>query len=192
MSAALRLEALACVRGGRTLFRHLDLTLGSGGAALVTGPNGAGKSSLLRVVAGLLPSAGGAVVAEGGIALADEALALDRERPLGAALAFWARLDGSASLAGAMEVMGLEALATVPVRILSTGQRKRAALARLLASGKRIWLLDEPANGLDAASLARLEDAVSGHRRSGGIVLVATHQPVALPDAIPIALNHPE
>jgi heme exporter protein A len=169
------------------LFEGLDLTLQAGGAALVTGPNGAGKSSLIRLAAGLLRPAAGKVE-RGPAALADESLALDPKLTLGRALGFWARLDGAAP-AEAMDAMGLTPLAEVPVRMLSTGQRKRAALARVLASGAALWLLDEPANGLDAEAQARLEAAVTAHRAGGGAVLAASHQPLALPDAVRVALG---
>jgi len=175
----LRMEAVACVRGGRLLFEGLDLALAPGEAALVTGPNGVGKSSLIRIAAGLLRAAAGAVERGGEAALADEGLALDSKQPLGRALGFWARLDGSAPQA-AMEAMGLAALADVPVRMLSTGQRKRAALARVIASGAPLWLLDEPANGLDADGEARLAAAMAAHRAVGGGILAASHQPLGL------------
>ena len=85
--------------------------------------------------------------------------------------------------------MGLAPLAGVPVRMLSTGQRKRAALARVMASGAPLWLLDEPANGLDADGLARLEGAIAAHLAGGGAVLAASHQPLALPGAVLVALG---
>jgi len=177
------LESLACVRGGRLLFEGLDLTLGPGEAALAQGPNGVGKSSLLRVAAGLLrPAAGNVARAEA--ALADEQLALDERQQLGDALAFWVD-DAPAGLAA----MGLEALARVPVRMLSTGQRKRAALARVVASKAPLWLLDEPANGLDADGLARLEAAMAAHRAAGGAILAASHQQIALADAKLVTLG---
>ena len=84
--------------------------------------------------------------------------------------------------------MGLADLARVPVRLLSTGQRRRAALARVVASGAPVWLLDEPANGLDAQSVRVLEGLIAAHRAGGGIALVATHLPIALPDAREIKL----
>jgi heme exporter protein A len=87
-----------------------------------------------------------------------------------------------------LEAVGLADLAPVPVRLLSTGQRRRAALARVVASGAPVWLLDEPANGLDAASVALLEGLIARHRAAGGIALVATHLPIALPDARAVAL----
>jgi heme exporter protein A len=183
----LALRAVACFRGGRLLFEGLDLMLEAGGAALVTGPNGAGKSSLIRIAAGLLSASAGTVERSGAAALADEGLALDPKLPLGRALAFWSRLDGSDS-ARAMAIMGLTALAAVPVGMLSTGQRKRAVLARVLAGGAPLWLLDEPANGLDEDGLAGLEGAIAAHRDGGGAVLAASHQPLALPHAARIEL----
>ncbi|HYJ51641.1 MAG TPA: heme ABC exporter ATP-binding protein CcmA [Allosphingosinicella sp.] len=181
----LALEGVACVRGGRLLFEGLDLVLGPGEAALATGPNGAGKSSLLRLAGGLLRPAAGTVRQEQA-ALADEHLALDERQPLGAALGFWAALDGKGP---DLAAMGLEALALVPVRMLSTGQRKRAALARVVASGAALWLLDEPANGLDGDGQARLEAAIAAHRASGGAVLAASHQALALPGAKMVTLG---
>lgn len=183
----LELHAVACVRGGRLLFEDLDLVLEPGGAALVTGANGAGKSSLIRIAAGLLPAAAGTVERESPAALADEGLALDPKSSLGRALGFWNRLDGAVST-DALAAMGLAELAEVPVRMLSTGQRKRAALARVLASGAPLWLLDEPANGLDPDGQARLEGAMAAHRDGGGAILSASHQPLALPGAVRVAL----
>lgn len=187
MSAALRFEHVACLRGQRLLFEDMTFALGPGGAALVRGPNGAGKSSLLRLAAGLLKPAIGTVVREGRIALADESLALDRQLTLSRALGFWARIDGGDAGAG-MAAMGLAHLAPVPVRMLSTGQRKRATIARVIASRAELWLLDEPGNGLDAESLGLLERAIAVHRADGGMVLAATHQPIALPGAREIML----
>lgn len=179
------------VRGGRRLFAGLSFTLAPGDAALVTGPNGAGKSSLLRIAAGLLAPAEGRVEAAP-CALMAEAAVLDSGQALEAALRFWAALDAvpepARRVADALTATGLAALAQVPVRLLSTGQRRRAALARVVASEAPVWLLDEPANGLDAASVATLETLVAAHRARGGIALVATHTDIALPGARGIAL----
>lgn len=183
----LALDEVACVRGGRLLFERLSLTLAPGEAALATGPNGAGKSSLLRLAGGLLRAAAGDVRRGGMAVLADEGLALDQRRTLGDALAFWARLDGGDARA-ATEAMGLAPLASVPVRMLSAGQRKRAVLARAIASGARLWLLDEPANGLDAEGMERLEAAVAAHRAAGGAILAASHVPIGLDGARAVPL----
>ena len=177
MTALLRFNGVTCIRGGRPLFEGLDLALAPGEAVLVTGPNGSGKSSLLRLAAGLLRPESG-TVERGDVALADDALALDRELPLGRALGFWSKLDGAAS-EQAMEAMGLTPLADVPVRFLSTGQARRARLARVISSGAPLWLLDEPANGLDSDGLARLDVAIAAHRRTGGAVVAASHGALA-------------
>ncbi|HET7710157.1 MAG TPA: ATP-binding cassette domain-containing protein [Sphingomicrobium sp.] len=170
MTALLSFEQVSLRRGGRPLFERLDLALAAGGGLHLTGPNGAGKSSLIRLAAGLLRAERGKVMA-GPLALADEHVALDRELPLGKALAFWGADAG-------MEAMGLGKLAGVPVRLLSTGQRKRATLARVAASGAPLWLLDEPLNGLDEDGIARLDALVAAHRKAGGAVLAASHRPL--------------
>jgi heme exporter protein A len=183
----LRMERVACLRGGRLLFEGLDLALRPGEAALVTGANGVGKSSLIRLAAGLLRAAAGAVARGSTAALADEGLALDPKLPLTRALGFWARLDRR-DAAPAMDALGLSHLGAVPVRMLSTGQRKRAALARVAASGAPLWLLDEPANGLDADGERRLAALMAAHLAAGGAILAASHQPLGLDAAIRVAL----
>ena len=167
-------EGLALLRGGRLLFEGLDLHLDGGEALHLTGANGSGKSSLIRLVAGLLqPNAG--KIERADVALADEGFALDRELPLGRALAFWK----GPNLAKAMTMLALDDLAPVPVRLLSTGQAKRARLARVMASGAPLWLLDEPLNGLDRKGISELHAAVAAHRSAGGAVLAASHAPLA-------------
>lgn len=189
MSASLAFRDVACLRGGRLLFEGMNFALAPGDAALVTGPNGAGKSSLIRIAAGLLSPASGRVEGEGVRALLSEASALDPELTLAAALGFWAGIDGCrAAVTQALEAVGLSEIANVPVRFLSTGQRRRAGLARVVAGGAPVWLLDEPANGLDTVSVAQLAELIAGHRAEGGIALVATHLPIALPGAIEVAL----
>ena len=169
---------LACRRGGRLLFRGLGLALRAGEALHVAGPNGTGKSSLIRLLAGLARPYAGAVERSGAIGLIDERPALDEHQPPGRALDFWARIDGNA--APAPEALGLAPLREVPVRYLSTGQRKRAALARLIGQQAPIWLLDEPLNGLDRDAAALCEHLVADHCAGGGIAVIASHQPFAL------------
>jgi heme exporter protein A len=181
------MNRVTAVRGGRVLFASMDVKLSPGEAMVVVGPNGAGKSSFLRIAAGLLRPAEGSVE-RARAALADESLALEPRRTLTQALDFWAKLDGG-DPAPAMEAMGLTRLAEVPVRMLSTGQRKRAALARVMASGAPLWLLDEPSNGLDADALERLAAAMAAHRAGGGAILAATHQPFGLGQAHEIWLK---
>ncbi|AMK18767.1 MULTISPECIES: heme ABC exporter ATP-binding protein CcmA [Sphingobium] len=188
--AALCLSGIACARGGRLLFRGVDLTLEPGGSALLRGPNGIGKSSLMRICAGLLRPVAGTIERRGRIALADERLALDMEDRLQTALGFWARLDGAdpETLDRAMDAMALAPIRDIPVRMLSTGQRKRASLARVIAGGAPLWLLDEPGNGLDDASLALLGAAVEAHLATGGVVVAASHQPLPMAAPVTIAL----
>lgn len=170
MTSLLRFEQVALRRGGRLLFEGLDLDLGPGDALHVAGPNGSGKSSLIRLAAALLNADAGRVERTT-LALADEHLALDRELPLRRALGFW-----GGSVDDAMEMLGLRHLAEVPVRLLSSGQAKRATLARLAASGAPLWLLDEPLNALDSEGADRLSRAIEQHRAQGGAVLAASHQ----------------
>jgi heme exporter protein A len=169
MKPLLRFEQVACRRGGRLLFEDLDLALGPGEALHLTGPNGSGKSSLIRLASGLLrPDRGRVDRAQA--ALADDAAALDRELPLRRALSFWGgRVDE------AIEALGLAPLADVPVRMLSAGQLRRAALARVAASSAPLWLLDEPTNALDVASVGQLAGLLERHRASGGAVVAASH-----------------
>jgi heme exporter protein A len=168
----LRFEGVSLRRGGRLLFEQLDLALQPGQALQVTGPNGSGKSSLIRLAAGLLSAERGHVE-RSPLALANDNVALDRELPLSRALNFW-----GGAVAEAMEQLAIAHLADVPVRLLSSGQLKRATLARVAASGANLWLLDEPLNGLDGDGLTRLAALIEAHRASGGAVLAASHQPL--------------
>ena len=192
MTAPLAFDRVTAIRRDAVLFEALSFALAPGEAALVTGANGAGKSTLIRIAAGLLRPVAGVVRRNAGpLALLGEATALDADLRLGAALTFWARLDhGDADRAlDALATLGLAPLVDIPVRLLSTGQRRRAAIARVVASGARLWLLDEPANGLDAQAVAVLASVIARHRAEGGTVLVATHLPIDLPDALPITLG---
>ena len=172
MTALLRFDNVALRRGGRLLFEDLSFSLGPGERLHVAGPNGSGKSSLIRLAAGLLqPEAG--QVEHAGVALADDAIALDRELPLSRALRFWGNNEDDA-----LKSLGLSHLSQVPVRLLSSGQLKRATLARVVASGARLWLLDEPLNALDLDAARHLSEAIGRHLESGGAVVAASHQPL--------------
>ena len=188
---------LLCVRGERRVFEGLNFALAPGGLLVLTGPNGSGKSSLLRVMAGLLRPARGALYWDGApIGDDPEAQAarlhylghLDAVKPVLTAaenLAFWAGLHGGAAaeVGRALAAFDLTALAEVPGGMLSAGQKRRVALARLLVAPAEIWLLDEPTVGLDTASLARLSAALAKHRGTGGRVVAATHAPIEARDA---------
>jgi len=190
----LEAQELACWRGERAVFAGLSFTLAPGGALLLTGANGAGKSSLLRLLAGLIPVAEGRLLWGGQDALADRVTHAARLRYLSHAdalkpsltarenLDFYARLWGGEA-GPALDTLGLGELAELPARVLSSGQKRRLALARLALAPAAIWLLDEPTVGLDATSVERLGALLARHRDAGGMVLAATHLPLPLPGA---------
>lgn len=172
MKGLLKFSNVTLKRGIMTLLTDFDLAVGAGEALHVAGPNGSGKTSLIRLAAGLLRAERGQVE-RSVAALADEHLALDRELPLGRALQFWA-----CPVEEAMDALGIAQLADVPVRWLSSGQQKRATLARVAASGAPLWLLDEPVNALDSDGAERLASLIDMHRSKGGAVVAASHQPL--------------
>jgi heme exporter protein A len=190
----LEAQELACWRGERAVFADLSFRLDPGAALLLTGANGAGKSTLLRLLAGLIPPAEGRLLWDGQDALADRVAHAARLRYLSHAdalkpslsvaenLGFYARLWGGEA-GPALAALGLEPLADLPARVLSSGQKRRLALARLALAPAALWLLDEPTVGLDAASVERLGGLLSAHRGRGGAVIAATHLPLPLPDA---------
>ncbi|WP_255602166.1 heme ABC exporter ATP-binding protein CcmA [Glacieibacterium megasporae] len=173
---------LACDRGGRRVFDGVSFTLRPGEALQVEGPNGAGKSSLLRLLGGLLAPAAGTIDNPYRVAWAGHDVALKPGVTLADELAHWARLDGAepAAVAAAVAAFALTPLVDLPAGILSSGQRRRAALARALASGAELWLLDEPGVGLDTASLGLLAAAIERHRAAGGLVVAVTHGEIGI------------
>lgn len=193
-------ENLAGERGGEIIFSGVGFSLGEGDALVVTGPNGAGKSTLLRIVAGLLPAAAGEVRLEGGEAWPDAESACHYLGHLNAMktaltvsenLAFWRQFCGEPHLAAdeALEMVGLAEVADLPYGYLSTGQRRRAAIAKLLVSYRPVWLLDEPTAGLDTASERQFTGLMKAHLDDGGIVLAATHLPLGLEKAGELAME---
>ncbi len=199
-------DDLTCIRGERIVFSGLSFALAAGNALVLSGPNGSGKSSLLRLMAGLLPPAAGRLAWDG------EAIAEDPESHHGRLhyvghldavkpaltvaenLAFWAALHQGAdatshALDQALAVFAMDRLATLPARYLSAGQRRRLSLARIIAAPAAVWLLDEPGTALDTQSTTHLEAAIAEHQNGGGIVVLATHAPLAVADAQEIKLG---
>ena len=187
------LVSAAILRGNRLVLRDFSLEAQSGEIVWVRGANGSGKSTLFRALAGLLPLAAGSLNVAGKIALTDDNNALDPEQSVDANLRFWAKMDGvnPAVLEKALKALDLLPLAELPVRFLSAGQKRRASLARMIASGAPIWLLDEPYNGLDQANVARLDEALHRHTASGGIALIASHIAPTVNIARSIMLDQP-
>lgn len=188
-------QDLACVRGGREVFRDLSFKVSSGTALLLTGPNGSGKSTLLRLLAGLLEKAAGDIMLEGADeerALADYLLYaghLDAVKgPLSAEenLRFWAGLYGARAedAPRALEALGLGHLADLPADVLSAGQKRRLGLARLCLIRRPIWLLDEPTVSLDAENMGRLAALMDAHLDMGGMIVAATHTELGLRQAV--------
>ncbi|MDX8500434.1 heme ABC exporter ATP-binding protein CcmA [Mesorhizobium sp. VK4C] len=188
-------ENLGGERGGETVFSGIGFALEKGEALVVTGPNGAGKSTLLRIIAGLLPASDGKVKIEGGgeafpsVASASHYLghlnAMKTALSVEENLSFWRAFQGEPGLSveEALETVALGGLGHLPFGYLSTGQRRRASIAKFLISRRPIWLLDEPTAGLDKASEERFAGLMRGHLRDGGIVVAATHLPLGLEGA---------
>ncbi len=193
---------LACRRGGRPVFEALGFALPAGGALLLRGPNGSGKSTLLRCLAGLLRPESGRILWQGADIAGDRDDYRRRLRYLGhqeavkPQLSVAENLRFGAALAGkggidpqpALAALGIAGLADLPARVLSAGQRRRLALARLVAAPAPLWLLDEPLSGLDDAAVAGFAALVAGHRRAGGMVVLSAHGEVGLPDAAALDL----
>jgi heme exporter protein A len=182
---------LACVRGGREVFRGLSFVVGAGEALVVTGPNGAGKSSLLRLVAGLLRPQQGRLACEDAdaeLTIGEQVHYLGHQDALKPALlvdenlGFWANFlgGGAGKREAALAAVGLDGLARLPAIYLSAGQRRRLSLARLIAVERPIWLLDEPTSALDAGGQATLADLMRAHLAGGGLILAAAHGPIGL------------
>ena len=197
-------KALACQRGGRMVFRHLDVHVTSGDAVLLLGPNGSGKSSLLRMLAGFLPVASGCL--EWGQADQDRNSSHSVVRYLGHLdalkpaltvrenIVFWCHLLGKPvvtvpSVDSMALYMGISHLLDLPGRFLSAGQRRRVAMMPLVLSSAPLWLMDEPATALDAGAVHILEKIIAAHRAHGGAIVLSTHTELDVPDARVIRLD---
>ncbi|CAH2396814.1 heme ABC exporter ATP-binding protein CcmA [Mesorhizobium escarrei] len=194
-------ENLGGERGGEAVFSGLNFALGKGQALIVTGPNGAGKSTLLRVVAGLLPVAAGRLLIEGGAedfpSIASACHYLGHQNAMKTALSvaenlrFWRDFSGADFLSAeeALAMVGLDGIGHLPFGYLSTGQRRRAAIAKLLVSRRPLWLLDEPTAGLDKASEERFGELMREHCSEGGIIIAATHLPLGIEGATELRMG---
>jgi heme exporter protein A len=183
-------DALTVIRGGRTLFSGLSFAVGGGEALLLMGPNGAGKTTLIRTIAGLLGPAAGSIRLDGGNAersVGEQCHYVGHQNAIKSSLsveenaAFWCGFLGGSSdrIATALTAFGLSALRDIPAAYLSAGQKRRLGLARVLLAERPIWLLDEPTVSLDSAAQDALARAADAHIAQGGMVVAATHVPLA-------------
>ncbi len=183
---------LNCVRGGRDVFSDLDFETSAGELLAVTGRNGSGKTSLLRLIAGLLAPAGGALTLEGGdteLTLSEQAHYVGHRDALKPALSvlenlcFWRDFLGGeiCDATESLNAVGLDHAAHLPAAYLSAGQRRRLSLARLLTVRRPVWLLDEPTTALDAGGQAMVAGLMRDHLARGGLIVAATHGSLGLP-----------
>ncbi|MBK4215185.1 heme ABC exporter ATP-binding protein CcmA [Paracoccus caeni] len=179
----LAVHDLAVSRGGLRAVEGVSFTLNAGEALILRGPNGVGKTTLLRTIAGLQPATAGLIeMAEDAVAYAAHADGLKGALTVAENLRFWAQIFGG-EVGAALAAMDLEALADRPAASLSAGQKRRTGLARLLVTGRPLWVLDEPTVSLDAASVARFGAVLRGHLAGGGAALMATHIDLGLEGA---------
>ncbi len=190
----LQAEVVSVFRGDRLVLRGIGLAVEAGGALLLLGPNGAGKSTLLRTLAGLHRPDSGTILLDNSPDYAGRAAYLGHQDAIKPALSALENLRFAARISrrdprAALSALGLATLAELPARMLSAGQKRRLALARLAVSDAPLWLLDEPTVGLDDASLPLLGALLASHRASGGLVVAATHVPVPLPGCAELRLG---
>lgn len=200
-ASSFKVSNLACRRGGRLLFKGLNFKLSSGDALLVTGRNGVGKTSLLRLLSALAKAEEGDLILNGvdqkedGEAYQSHLAYLGHRNALKPALSvaenigFWAGLRGKKDIDDALSALSISFLKDTPVRLLSSGQKRRTALARLKACGTSLWLLDEPSTGLDHSSRQKLDDMIAHHRNLGGMVIAVAHGDLVMPDAKDLKLE---
>jgi heme exporter protein A len=183
----LHAKDLNCERGGRTVFRGVSLSLKPHQLMQLTGPNGSGKSSLLRLIAGLNEAQTGTITLSGGdpdLSIGQQAHYIAHQEAVKTALsvhenlAFWRDFMGGGDVDEALEAFDLTRLSSYPAGLLSAGQKRRLALARLVLVPRALWLLDEPTVGLDIASLERLVKVMDAQLARGGMIIAATHVPL--------------
>lgn len=180
----LTVRDLAVARGGLRAVEGLNFSLNAGRALILRGPNGLGKTTLLRCLAGLQPSAGGQIqAAADSLAYSGHADGLKPALSVSENLEFWSQVFGGPEIGAALAAMNLTDLAARPAHALSAGQKRRLGLARLLVTGRAIWLLDEPTVSLDTASVGLFADMLRAHLGQGGAALIATHIDLGLPQA---------
>ena len=193
-------QKLCIDRGGRRIVQGADFSLSDGEALVVAGPNGAGKSTLLRAIAGLLPLVSGSLTLDGEAGDVASSLhyvghsegmkpALTVRENLEFWGAFLARGATGRTPGEALDSFGLAHVLDIPAGYLSAGQKRRAALARLLVAPRPIWLLDEPTTALDVRAQAALATVMAQHRATGGMILAATHAPLGLEGAAELRLG---
>ncbi len=194
MNGGLEVDAVSAFRGERLVLDNIGFSVAAGGALLLLGRNGAGTSTLLRVVAGLCRFEAGRILYDGSDDYAGKVAYIGHQDAIKPGLTAAENLGFASAVsrrpvADALAALDLSALADLPARMLSAGQKRRLALARLVVSNAPIWLLDEPTLGLDAASVARFGVVLAEHRSHGGIVLAATHLPLPLQAADELVLG---
>jgi heme exporter protein A len=187
-------EGISAFRGDRLVLDRVSLSVAAGGALVLLGPNGAGKSTLLRAIAGLKRLDGGRVLFDGSDDLDGKIAYLGHQDAIKPGLSAAENLSFAARISGrhinlALEALGIGALAGLPARMLSAGQKRRLALARLSLTGAPLWLLDEPTLGVDASSVDAFGRVLAAHRKAGGVVLAATHLPLPMPNAVELRLG---
>ena len=194
-------DNLACIRGGRLVFKGLSFALSPGDALLLTGANGSGKTSLLRLMAGLAMPVEG-VIRANGVDVCDDLItyranlhyiahydAVKSVLTVRENLGFWTSLHNGEDVDAGLLAFDLSRLSEVPVRFLSAGQKRRLAMARLVAIKTGIWLLDEPSIALDTASLDALQTQIVDHRSRGGIVVASTHRELHFENAVTLDVS---
>lgn len=180
----LEVSDLCVARGGIKVLEGISFELARGRALILRGPNGIGKTTLLRAIAGLQPPVSGRVAcAPESLVYAGHADGLKATLSVSENLNFWAQVFGNRDISAAMSAFDLTSLADRPAGALSAGQKRRLGLARLLVTGRPVWILDEPTVSLDRDAVAMFAAAVRAHLATGGAALMATHIDLGLDEA---------